>query len=149
MSDATLAVILKKLHADFEKAMAKDDLNAALEINWEIVKALGIDLPPVYLKKDWAKKHGLKQSHAGGDPVVWLRGKRQPWCDLHWFDHGTRWTMAGLPYCLVGQPYGLGPEGIRELEALQLAGLEVWVSAYPAWHLPGNVLHVEVRRAGA
>ena len=142
---AERAARIAELRVEFEAAMERDDLSTALNINTDIVALL---MPPNALKKGWAKRHGLRQSDAGGDPVAWLAGKRLPFCVPDWFDHGTRWTMAGLPYCLVGQPYGLGTADIRELAALQLAGFEVDVNTYPAWHFPGQVLHVEVKRAG-
>jgi len=142
---AERAARIEELRVEFEAAMARDDLGSALNINTDIVALL---IPPNDLKKGWAKRHGLRQSESRGDPVAWLAGKRQPWCEPHWFDHGTRWTMAGQPYLLVGQPYDIGPDDIREFAALQLAGFEVWVNTYPAWHFPGQVLHVEVKRAG-
>lgn len=102
------------------------------------------------LRADWAALGGLRQSRARStfDPIGWLLGRRtvdylnyrQP----QWFDHGTCWTKNGKPHCVVGQPYGLGGADLRELELLAVAGFNVEVSAYPAWHYPGSVLHVEV-----
>ena len=95
-------------------------------------------------KREWAERRGLRQSGAGGDPVSWLLHKRRPYNPPTWFDHGTRWTKDGKPHTLVGQPYGLGDEGFRELRELVDLGLKVWIHPWPAWHLPGGVLHVEV-----
>ncbi len=94
----------------------------------------------------WAEKNGLHQSHATGDPVAWLAGKRADYRMYRWLDHGTRWLRDGKPYCLVGQPYQLLEDDIRELAELIEKGFDVQIGTRPAWHYPGGVLHIEVRR---
>ena len=108
------------------------------------------------LRDEWAGRGGLRQSHTcRTDPVPWLLGKRTPYSGTTpngwgWFDHGTRWTQGGKPYCLVGQPYQLNGDDLRELLALEVEhGLDVVVSTSPAWHYPGGVLSVIVKRADA
>jgi hypothetical protein len=80
--------------------------------------------------------------------VPWLLGRRSPctYTRPPWFDHGTRWTRDGKPYCLVGQPYGLSADNLRELLALvDDHGLHVGVDNRPDWHYPGHLLSVVVR----
>ena len=107
------------------------------------------------LREEWAACEGLRQSFASSDPVPWLLGKRTPYSGTThvgwgWFDHGTRWTQGGKPYCLVGQPYQLNGDDLRELLALEVEhGLDVIVSTSPAWHYPGAVLSVIVKRIDA
>lgn len=102
------------------------------------------------LKADWAALGGLRQSRARStfDPIGWLLGKRLADYVVYdrprWFDHGTCWTKDGKPYCVVGQPYGLSSDDLRQLELLVDAGFDVSVSTRPAWHYPGSVLQVEV-----
>lgn len=96
----------------------------------------------------WAQSVQLRQSHARGDPVAWLLGRRdsdtgQP----GWFDHGTRWLSNGKPHSLLGQPYHLGPRDVAELARLESRNLHVWVTSWPSWHYPGAVLSVLVSRS--
>jgi hypothetical protein len=116
-------------------------------------RALRLDRRRAERERDeWAAQRGLKESHASTDPVPWLLGKRtregygrRP----SWMDHGTRWTRDGKPYCLVGQPYDLSTEDMRELIQLEDEhGLRVSLSSDPCWHYPGEVLGVVVRVAG-
>jgi hypothetical protein len=65
---------------------------------------------------------------------------------LGWYDHGTRWTRDGRPYCLVGQPYGLSDDEVGKLAALRQQGLQVSIDTRPSWHYPGSVLTVVVTR---
>jgi len=104
------------------------------------------------LKADWARLGGLRESHARStfNPIGWLLGKRRVdyavYQQPQWFDHGTCWTKDGRPYCVVGQPYGLSCDDLRQLALLVNAGFDVSVSTRPAWHYPGSVLQVEVYR---
>lgn len=105
---------------------------------------------------EWAAREGLRQSHASSQPIPWLLGRRTPWSDTTppgwwgWFDHGTRWTRDGRPYCLVGQPYQLHADDLQELLALHTErALDITISTHPAWHCPGGVLSVLVTRGTA
>lgn len=102
-------------------------------------------------RDEWAAGEGVRKSDANTDPIPWLLGRRSPSysAPAGWFDHGTRWTRDGRPYCLVGQPYQLLADDLRELLDLQLEhGLDVSVATWPAWHYPGRVLSVIVTRRG-
>jgi hypothetical protein len=102
--------------------------------------------------KKWAALRGLKP--AGGHPCVHrLLGKRcsglgdEP-CYPPNSDHLSMWNRNGRPYCLVSQPYGLNHKQIQEImHYCQTKGLTVDIDTWPAWHFPGVVLHVLIRRA--
>lgn len=100
-------------------------------------------------RDEWAEYHGLRESRAYTDPVPWLLGKRPPSYGVvpRWYDHGTRWTRDGKPFCLVGQPYDLSSDDMRDLVRLEEEfGLTVVVSSHPDWHYPGHILGVTVER---
>lgn len=45
------------------------------------------------------------------------------------------------------QPYGLGWTNLRDLvRECEAHGLEASIGTWPAWHSPGDVLFVEVKR---
>ena len=98
------------------------------------------------LKKEFARMEGAKESHARGDPILWLLGKRTGDVPSHrrWYDHGTRWTKDGKPLCLVGQPYGIVTDDVVELAELREQGLETLIDVGPSWHFTGRVLTVRV-----
>jgi len=98
------------------------------------------------LRDLWAARCGLRPSSARTDPIPWLLGRRSPCysAPAQWFDHGTRWVKDGRPACLVGQPYQLHVDDLRELADLEQLGLQVTVATSPAWHYPGSVLGVVV-----
>ena len=63
-------------------------------------------------------------------------------------DHTTLWNIDGKPAVYVSQPYGLSLDRLKEIcAACDQHGLTVEVGAWPAWHFPGSVLHVEYRKA--
>lgn len=108
-------------------------------------------------REQWAAKHGgLKQS-AGHVCLSRLLGKRRcneagpdtlrP-CRPPGADHCSLWLKDGVPEVLVSQPYGLGLQTMRELVALcDRCDFDASVDTWPAWHFPGGVLMVEIRRA--
>jgi hypothetical protein len=98
------------------------------------------------LKDEFACREGLRESKSKGDGIQWLLGGRSRGVASmrRWFDHGTRWTKDAEPYCLVGQPYGLLPDAIRELAGLSEHGIDVMIDVNPVWHYAGQVLSVRV-----
>jgi hypothetical protein len=98
------------------------------------------------LKDEFARREGVRESKSKGDEIQWLLGPRAHGVASvrRWFDHGTRWTKDGEPYCLVGQSYGLLPDAILELAGLSEHGIDVMIDVDPVWHYPGQVLAVRV-----
>jgi len=106
-------------------------------------------------KKQWAAREKLKESPSSAPYCVCrLLDKKcghygssicpnaVPECD-----HPSLWLRDGKAAVFVSQPYQ-----IIDVEALgafcKERGLEVAITTWPAWHYPGSVLHVEIRRAG-
>jgi hypothetical protein len=102
------------------------------------------------LKDEFAQREGVQESRAKGDGIQWLLGglSRGVPSVARWFDHGTRWSKNGKPFCLVGQPYGLLPDAVRERAGLSAHGIDVMIDVEPSWHYPGQVLSVRVFAPG-
>jgi hypothetical protein len=71
----------------------------------------------------WARRNNLRYAEHGRC-LHWLAKGRcaADYCDLcygrfDWLDHATGWTRDGKPYVLLGQPYSLSIEGLREIIA--------------------------------
>lgn len=106
-------------------------------------------------REGWAAKHGLQQTR-GRVCLARLLGKRCGGfgrdvkgipCQPPGADHCSLWLKEGHPEVFVSQPYGLSLKTMRELVALcDCTGLDVLVDTWPAWHFPGRVLMVEIRR---
>jgi hypothetical protein len=100
-------------------------------------------------QKAWAKRYGLKRSTVR-DPcpfrILRVRHPERPFCNSACAgpqaDHLSMWNFAGKPAVVVSQPYGLN---VVELVAwAQRHGFHVQVQAWPAWHFPHRVFHVEI-----
>ncbi|OPX83386.1 MAG: hypothetical protein A4E53_04661 [Pelotomaculum sp. PtaB.Bin104] len=106
-------------------------------------------------KKQYISKHGLKPS--GGHPCVSrligrrcsaLPGGGSSPCHIPGWDHVSLWLKDGKPEVYVSQPYSLSLNEMRNLVRFcDEYGLTVSVSTWPAWHFPGGVLTMEVRKA--
>lgn len=97
----------------------------------------------------WAKQYGLKQS-GGHACLTRLRRRCNGWngcVKLIGSDHTSLWLKNGEPYVYVTQPYDLSHEDlVGMVTQCQELDLELRINAWPAWHFPGRVLMVEVRR---
>jgi hypothetical protein len=140
-SPAYLAAVdaLSKLDSD-ERRMAYADASA--ETN----------------RKQWIERHGVKESSrfCGWRRLMGERGGvGDDWLDLNQRslpgnDHGLLFNKNGKPEVYTFQPYGLGWETLKALIATcEANGLEAKIDTWPAWHFPGSILFVEVRRAAA
>jgi len=106
-------------------------------------------------KKQYISKHGLKPS--GGHPCVSrligrrcsaLPGGGSSPCRIPGWDHMSLWLKDGKPEVYVSQPYNLSLNEMRELVRFcDEYGLTTSVGMWPAWHFPGGVLMVEVKKA--
>jgi hypothetical protein len=64
-------------------------------------------------------------------------------------DHMSLWWRDGQPAVFVAQEYTINGEMMREYVRLcDRLGLNVRVTTWPAWHMPGAILMVEITRAG-
>ena len=97
----------------------------------------------------WAQKHGLTRSkgHVCLTRLVWHCKRSHGCAQLAGSDHASLWLKDGKPHVYVSQPYGLSLETLLEMVSqCQELGLEIHIGTWPAWHFPGTVLMVEVRR---
>jgi hypothetical protein len=107
-------------------------------------------------RTQFATCYGVKES-SGRRCIQRLLGKhcaashwgRRCVCSPPADDHATLWMHAGTPALWVSQPYGLGPQALREIMAFcHEYDLECHIDTWPAWHFPGSTLAVIYSRPG-
>lgn len=103
------------------------------------------------LKLAWAKERGLKEMHSLKkflglkDDYALVYGSAH--CIPAWLDHLSFWERDGVPAVIVGQPYQLYGDTLKEMMAFAKAyDLKVSVRTAPSWHYPGSVLFVELSK---
>ena len=113
----------------------------------------GTDGPPDASEREalmatWMQKHGLRPSRSRD----WQRlcGKRRrpgEWSPLPGQDHERLFNKDGRAAVFTFQPYDLGWKTLRALvKTCEAHGLEASIRTWPAWHYPGSVLFVEIKR---
>lgn len=104
------------------------------------------------LKLAWAKKRGLKQMQTT-NPLKKFLGLKNDYAENYgdtngiasWLDHTSFWERDGVPAVIVGQPYQLHDDSLKEMMAFaKTYDLKVSVRTSPSWHYPGSVLFVEL-----
>lgn len=62
-------------------------------------------------------------------------------------DHSSLWLKDGKPYVYITQPYHLDFKTLQELVSFcDDNGLTVSISPDYAWHFPGSILFVEIKK---
>ena len=100
------------------------------------------------MKLAWAETNGLKEYTGNAfSGLRFLNHAMPKHFDYTRFpaqDHTTYWKKDGKPYCVISQPYHVSEEEMESVAALAKAwGFSVVISAAPAWHYPGGVVHME------
>jgi hypothetical protein len=132
----------------------------AVQVLGDLVRQGGTDLANrafaeatwSHYKQEFIERYGVQasQDHACIGRLIGESYQSTLTCHLPGADdHASLWIRNGQPFAYVAQPYGISLSDMSQLVTFcEANGLEARIDASLAWHFPGRVLLVDVRKKG-